>query len=56
MTFHSLAGRIGSNEDYIEEDKDFQMSKVIGDVIRSVLENEQMRELLYNIFRKETRD
>ncbi len=56
MTFHSLAGRIGSNEDYIEEDKDFQTNKIIGDVIRNVLENEQMRELLYNIFRKETRD
>lgn len=56
MTFHSLAGRIGSNEDYVAEDKDFQMNRLVGEVIRKVLEDETMRDLLYEVFRKESEE
>ncbi len=67
MTFHSLAGRIGY-ADYQDEytnsitekdeesnrDTDFTLKNVSRHVIQELFENEEIRKLVYEIFKTDT--
>jgi len=61
MTFHSLAGRVGSFDEEIsteqdevadpEQDTDFTLKNATRYIIQDVLKDEEMKELVYKIFR-----